>query len=204
MQAVNLLPAYARPRSRWATAGSELSPARVLRLGAFAAAALAILLGGLYVHERSTVNSTKKDLAETSSRLAAAEAVAQPLRAAADGVNSRTSFINTVTAARVPWEKVMVGLAKVVPGQTYLQSLSVAAGTGAVSADVPVTPGTGGTLTITGTAASTKTVATVLDRLSLVPWLANVALVSSTSSSSAGVGNTFNITAGFVPLGVGK
>ena len=41
MQAVNLLPAYARPGHRWVGVGSELSAARVVRLGSVLAVVLA-------------------------------------------------------------------------------------------------------------------------------------------------------------------
>src|SRR5437773_397972 len=42
MQAVNLLPAYARPAGRWASVGRDLSPARVVRIGCVVAVAAAV------------------------------------------------------------------------------------------------------------------------------------------------------------------
>jgi hypothetical protein len=50
MEAVNLLPGYARPGHRWASAGKELSARRVLVGGGAAACVAAVALGLGYVH----------------------------------------------------------------------------------------------------------------------------------------------------------
>ena len=64
MQAVNLLPLEARPASRWTAIGTGLTPNRVIPIGGAVAAAIALLLAGLYVYERSVVNDKQNTLAD--------------------------------------------------------------------------------------------------------------------------------------------
>ncbi len=222
MQAVNLLPAYARPAGRWATIGKELSPASVIRIGGITAAACAILIGALYFYERSTVNDRRSTLADTQARLTAVEATAAPLRTAEASSTARSTVIRTVSGSRVAWESVLGDLARVLPDQVSLQSLTAQSPTpaaGAVTASTAAaaanadTASTGSssappvaapvavaptTFTISGTTTSHVRVASVLDRLALLPWLSDVTLNSSTHSAT---GDAFNITAGFVPTG---
>lgn len=188
MQAVNLLPAYARPGSRWASVGSDLAPNRVLAIGGVLAAVAAIGIGALDLHERSIVNDRRSELADTQARLAAAEAVAAPLRAASAESNARAGVIRSVVGSRVALDKALGDLARVMPTETALQSLSVT--------------GVGGTVSITGSAVSHVRVALVLDRLALLPWLSNVSLVSSARGTGPGGGDAFSITAGFTGTGV--
>ena len=63
MQAVNLLPEYARQGHRWTAAGSDLSARRILPIGAAAAIGLALIFGLFYFHERSVVSDKKSELA---------------------------------------------------------------------------------------------------------------------------------------------
>ena len=79
----------------------------------------------------------------------------------------------------------MGGLARVMPTETALQSMSIS----------------GGTFTISGTAVSNPRVALVLDRLALLPWLSGVTLTSSVRASGDNAGDTFAITAGFTGSG---
>jgi Tfp pilus assembly protein PilN len=198
MQAVNLLPAYARPAGRWASLGKELSPARVARLGGIVAAACAIAIAAGYFYERSVVNDRRAQLADAQSRLTAVEATAAPLRAAQAAHASRLLAIRTVSNSRVAWETVLAGLSRVLPDQVYLQSLQAQSPTAATAS-----PGatSSSAFAINGVASSYVRVALVLDRLELLPWLSNVTLASSTGGSSATTGGSpgdqFSITAGF-------
>ena len=219
MQAVNLLPAYARPAGRWASVGKELSPARVIRIGGIVAAACAIAIGGLYFYERSVVNDHRAKLADAQARLAAVEATAAPLRTAEAASTARATVIRTVSDSRVGWTGVLVDLARVLPDQVHLQSLSADSPTPAAAATTaPATTSTGTTtttsavlaapvaavptaFTISGTTTSHVRVALVLDRLALLPWLSEITLGSSTASAS---GDAFNVTAGFAPVGGAK
>jgi Tfp pilus assembly protein PilN len=203
MQAVNLLPAYARPAGRWASLGKELSPARVIRTGGIVAAACAVAIAGLYFYERSVVNDHRAQLTDAQARLTAVEATAAPLRTAEAASTSRATVIRTVAGSRVGWTGVLRDLSRVLPDQVHLQSLSAQSPTpaaGAVAAAVPAVPGSVAptAFTIQGTTTSHVRVALVLDRLSLLPWLSGVTLISS---SHGGAGDSFSISAGFAPTG---
>jgi Tfp pilus assembly protein PilN len=221
MQAVNLLPAYARPGHRWASAGKDLVPARVLTSGGVVAAVAAIAVGGLYFHERSVVSNRHAELADTQSRLAAAEATAAPLRAAATESSSRLAVVRTVSGSRVAWETVLHDLARVMPDGAYLTSMQVQNAIPAPAAPVVPTTGstsetpaapvasTGGTFTITGSTSSHVRVALVLDRLGLLPWLSSVTLSSSIRTSGGTASTTaapdqFTITGAFTRIGGAK
>jgi Tfp pilus assembly protein PilN len=202
MQAVNLLPAYARPAGRWASVGKELSPTRVIRIGGIVAAACAVAIAGLYFYERSVVNDRRATLADAQARLTAVEATAAPLRAAESASTARATVIRTISSSRVAWEGVLRDLSRVLPTQVHLQSLMAQSPTpasGAVVAAAPVGFGVAPTsFTITGTTTSHVRVALVLDRLALLPWLSNVTLTSSTHATT---GDTFAIGAAFAPVG---
>jgi Tfp pilus assembly protein PilN len=217
MQAVNLLPAYARPGHRWASVGKDLSARRALTVGGIAAGALAIALGGLYAYERSVVSDKRSELATTQARLTAVNAQAAPFRATEALVTARLASATTVVQNRIPWENVLGGLSRVLPSQVYLTSLqamtpmpaaSLAAGPTAattaaaapVAAPVPGAPATG--FSVQGNASSQVRVALVLDRLALMPWLSNITLVSiskaaTTPGSSNGGGDQFSVDATF-------
>jgi Tfp pilus assembly protein PilN len=193
MQAVNLLPAYARPAGRWATFGRELSPARVVRIGGIAAAVFAIALGGIYFYERSVVNDRKATLADAQARLAAVEATAAPLRAAESASTARATVIRSVAGTRVSWDGVLGDFARVLPDQVYLQTLAAQSPTPAAATTPSAT-----SFTISGTTTSHVRVAFVLDRLALLPWLSSVTLASSTHSAT---GDSFSVNATFAPIG---
>jgi Tfp pilus assembly protein PilN len=216
MQAVNLLPAYARPAGRWASVGKELSPARVIRIGGIVAAACALAIAGLYFYERSVVNDRRAQLTDVQTRLAAVEATAAPLRTAEAASTARATVIRTVSGSRIGWTGVLRNLSSVLPDQVDLQTLSAQSPTPAAAAvpaavvgAAPATPATGAvagavvsapptSFTIAGTTTSHVRVALVLDRLALLPWLSGVTLGSS---SHGGAGDSFSISAGFTPVG---
>jgi Tfp pilus assembly protein PilN len=229
MQAVNLLPAYARPGHPWAAIGKDLSPRRALA-GAGAAAGLIVLgLGFGYVHEHSVVNARSTSLADVQAQVAVADAKAAPLRATQSAAAVRMAAAGTVSARRLQWERLLADMSRVLPSQVYLQSLSLTSPTPLASGAVTTTPaataptattpvGTSG-FSATGVASSHVRVALVLDRLALLPWLSGVTLVSTTSGAASGTtgttsttgtsatlsaGDTFSVTAGFNPNGGAK
>jgi Tfp pilus assembly protein PilN len=194
MQAVNLLPAYARPAGRWASMGKELSPARVIKIGGIAAGVCALALASLYFYERSVVNDRKATYADAQGRLAAVEATAAPLRAAESASTARATVIRTVDGSRVVWEGVLRDLSRVLPDQVHLDSLAAQSPTSATAA----VTGAPTSFTISGMTTSHVRVGLVLDRLALVPWLTGVTLGSSSHGTS---GDQFSITAAFSPTG---
>jgi Tfp pilus assembly protein PilN len=190
MQAVNLLPAYARPGHRWADTGKDLPAKRVLTAGSAVAAAAALALGGIYFHERSVVNDKRATLADVQARLTAAEAAAQPLRTAQADAAARLAAFQTISAKRLPWEIFLRDLSRVLPDNVYLQSLQATSPTpaAATTTSSPSTAGAPTSFTVTGLASSQVRVALVLDRLALLPWLSNITLQSIARGSAAGVG----------------
>jgi Tfp pilus assembly protein PilN len=198
MQAVNLLPAYARPAGRWASIGQELSPARVIRIGGIVAAACAIAVAGLYFYERSVVNDRRAQLTDAQARLNAVEATAAPLRSAEAASTARATVVRTVASSRVAWEGVLRDLSRVLPSQVYLQNLQAQSPTPATAVAATAVAAAPTSFTISGTTTSHVRVGLVLDRLALVPWLTTITLNSSTHGAN---GDTFNITAAFSPVG---
>jgi Tfp pilus assembly protein PilN len=220
MQAVNLLPAYARPRHPWAAVGKDLSRRRALNAAGAAACVIVLGLGVGYIHERSVVNDRRDSLAEVQTRGAAADAKAAPFRTAQAAAAVRMAAAGTISSQRITWERLLGDLSRVLPKQVYLQTLSLqspaplAAGASIPAATTPApptsTPAIAGAsaFSATGVASSHVKVALVLDRLGLLPWLSNVTLVSSTNGAAGSTtlsrGDTFSVTAGFNPTGGAK
>jgi Tfp pilus assembly protein PilN len=214
MEAVNLLPAYARPGHPWAAVGRDLSPRRVVTAAGVAACVIVLGLGLGFLHERSVVNDSRATLTEVQGQAAVADAKAAPLRTAQAAAQVRTAAAGTVSASRIAWEGLLADLSRVLPSQVYLQSMSLQSpaplAPGAATAVTTVDPTLGASgFAATGVASSHVRVAAVLDRLARLPWLSNVLLVSSTSGSGAAAagttsgtlasGDTFSVTAGFDP-----
>jgi Tfp pilus assembly protein PilN len=220
MEAVNLLPAYARPGHPWAAVGKDLSPRRVLKAGSVVACVAVVGLGLGYVYERSVVNDRRASLADVQAEVAVADAKAAPFRSAQAAAAARLAAADTVSSKRVAWERLLGDVSSVLPKQVYLQSLSLQSptplATGA-SVPAPVTPAPGtptpattgpSGFSATGVASSHVKVAVVLDRLASLPWLSNVTLVSTVNGGASGTtlsrGDTFTVTAGFNPIGGAK
>ena len=198
MQAVNLLPADARVSKKGFTSvGSDLPAKKTLRIGGAVAAGFAVLLAGLYVHERSVVSSKTSTLSSDQTRLAAVQAQVDAIRAALTDSKSRDAAVVSVVNTRMNWDRTLSSLARVLPTDVVLNNLQAAAPVAAASAAVSSTtaaPAAAAVLTITGVAPSHVRVGTVMDRLGLLPWLSNVALVSSARQADGTT--TFSISAG--------
>jgi Tfp pilus assembly protein PilN len=215
MEAVNLLPAYARPGNPWAAVGKDLTPRRVATPAGVAACVIALGLGLGYLHERSVVNDRRSTLAEVQAQAAVAEAKAAPLRAAQSAAAVRMAAAGTVSSSRIAWERLLADLSRVLPSQVYLQSMTLQSPTplapGATTAASTTVPAVGPSgFAATGVATSHVRVALVLDRLARLPWLSDVTLVSSMNGSAGAAsgtlsgGDTFSVTAGFDPNGGAK
>jgi len=216
MEAVNLLPAYARPGHPWAAVGKDLSARRVLKAGSVAACVVAVGLGAGYYLERSVANNRQATLADVQTQVAVADAKAAPLRSAQAAAAARMAAAGSVSERRVAWEALLADVSRVLPKQVYLQSLSAQSPTplasGAAAAAPTTAPGTpapaASGFSAAGVASSHVTVAVILDRLASLPWLTNVTLVSSASGSTTGTtlsrGDAFTVTAGFNPIGGAK
>ena len=220
MEAVNLLPAYARPGHPWAAIGKDLAPGRVFKIAGATACAVVLGLGLGYLYERSAVNHKRATLADVQTQVAAADKKAAPLRTAQAAAAARLVAAATVSKDRIVWERLLGDISRVLPSQVFLQSLSMQSPTPLASGAIGTTtvspvPGATG-FTATGVASSHVRVALVLDRLSSLPWLSNVMLVSSTDGAGGSTGaapgtggtlaggDTFTVSAGFDPTGGAK
>jgi Tfp pilus assembly protein PilN len=210
MEAVNLLPAYARPGRRWAAVGKDLEVKRVLMLGGIVAGAVAIGLGAAYAYERSVVNDKESQVNDATARLTAVNAQAAPIRTVAADASARLSAVQAVVNTRVPWENILAGLSRVLPSQVFLTSLSqttptpaaaLAAGAAApAGVAAPAIPGAAPVgFSISGSASSQVRVALILDRLAVLPWLSDVSLGSVTKAATGG--DDFSVSATFQPTG---
>ena len=109
MQAVNLLPADARVSKKGFTSvGSDLPAKKTLRIGGAVAAGFAVLLAGLYVHERSVVSSKTSTLSSDQTRLAAVQAQVDAIRAALTDSKSRDAAVVSVVNTRMNWDRTTV------------------------------------------------------------------------------------------------
>jgi Tfp pilus assembly protein PilN len=219
MEAVNLLPAYARPGHPWAAVGKDLSARRVVKAGSVAALVVAVGVGLGYYLERSVVNDRQATLADVQAQVAVVDAQAAPLRAAQAAAAARLTTAGTVSERRVAWEGLLADVSRVLPKQVYLQGLSlqsptplapgasIPAPTTPTGTPAPATTGISG-FSATGVASSHVKVAVVLDRLASLPWLTNVTLLSTANGSASGTtlsrGDTFSVSAGFNPNGGAK
>jgi Tfp pilus assembly protein PilN len=219
MEAVNLLPAYARPGHPWAAVGKDLSARRVFKAGSVAALVVAVGVGLGYYLERSVVNDRQATLTDIQAQVAVVDAKSAPLRAAQAAAAARLTTAGTVSERRVAWEGLLADVSRVLPKQVYLQGLSlqsptplapgapIPAPTTPAGTTAPATTGASG-FSATGVASSHVKVAVVLDRLASLPWLTNVTLLSTANGSASGTtlsrGDTFSVSAGFNPNGGAK
>jgi Tfp pilus assembly protein PilN len=211
MDAVNLLPIEYRTRKRRRTVvGEGLNGRRTMRTGGIVALVFALLLGGLYVRERSVVHDKQSKLASTQAQIASVQAKVDALKAAQSEVSARLAAAQTITGSRMNWDRALGDFARIVPTNSYLTSLTVNAPSPAAAASTvtatdttatttdttttttPAAPTTS-TLTVGGVAPGTTGVALVMDRLALLPWLSNVALQSAARQENGS--DTFTIGA---------
>lgn len=203
MRAVNLLPLEARYRKRWYAADAvPASPKRILAGGGIVVAVLALSLAGAYLLQRSIVEDRRTTLAALEQKTVAAEAEAAVIRAQQDAAAARLASFTSVTSTRIIWEKVLRDLARVLPPNAFLATLTATSPTPSAAAAAAATTGAVPTaFTVSGTTSSQPAVALVLDRLALLPWLSTVTLQSSTRSAGDAGGVTFTISANLTPTG---
>ncbi len=160
MQAVNLLPADARlsKKSGFTSVGSDLPGKKTMQIGGGIAAVLALLLAGLYVHERSVLNSKQSTLSSDQAKLAAVQGQVDAIRTAQTDSQARDAAVESVVNTRMNWDRTMSALAKVLPVDVVLNELQAAAPVTAATAaaDTSATPApTAGTTTDTTSTTST-------------------------------------------------
>jgi hypothetical protein len=213
MDAVNLLPLEYKERKRRRQApAANLEGRKTLRIGGGVAAVFVVLLGALFVYERSVVQSKQKELANNQAQIAAVQSQVDAVKSAQAAVSGRLTLARSLVGTRMNWDKALNDFARIIPTNSFLTSIQmsapVTAASSAVAAPVVTTNPDGTTaaaaptaptpvvsiLTLAGTSPSTPGVALVLDRLALLPWLSNVTLTSATRTPDSGA-NTFGVTA---------
>jgi Tfp pilus assembly protein PilN len=195
MKAVNLIPAEER---RGGSAGGRSGNAAYAVLGVLA---VLVVMAAAWTLTGRTVNDRQAKLADVEQQASAAEAQATKLAAFsafADLRKKRSETVSSIARSRFDWAHVMHEVARVIPSDTHLTSLS-----GSVSPASPAPNGTGAALQlrgsnpgpaidIVGCSASQANVSRMMSRLRLIDGVEHVTLAESTKndteSSSAGTG----------------
>lgn len=186
MRAVNLIPPDQRPGA--AGRAGRSGGAVYVVLGGLAALALMV---GLWAMAGSRLSSDRAELARLQAETSAAQARAGRLASAGDIRtlrSQRTQVVRTLAAARVDWAKTLDALARTLPSDTWLDSVtaSVAPGAGpaggAGGAAAVASAASGPSIQITGCSPSQARVARLMPRLRTVPGVERVSLVSSTAA----------------------
>jgi Tfp pilus assembly protein PilN len=178
MRAVNLLPPDHKPL-RQANLGTSVSK-HAVAIGATAGAvAVAAVLGLAYQSASHSAQKNQNQLDAINARIAQ---ISQPLNAATSSVRDRINQLTTADASRVSWDGFLTNLARVLPEDVWLSTMQAQESAPAAPGTVPTTPAPG-TLptgfTITGYTYSQASVARLMRRLSMLPWLSDVSLTTS-------------------------
>jgi Tfp pilus assembly protein PilN len=212
MKAVNLIPAESRGRSRTTTSTGMQLPVYVL-LGMLAAA---VALVTIYVLANNSIATRTADLANLKTQVADEQAQAARLgefTKFSQLAQTRVGTVRSIAAARFDWNTALSDLAKVVPANTTLQTVtgSVVPGAGTSGG-----AGSGGSLRadesgpafeLTGCTANQDDVARLMSRLRLIDGVTRVTFSdlqeSSTSAGNGqgcGSGPTFDLVVFFQPV----
>lgn len=192
MRAVNLVPSESR---RGGSAISQSGGGAYLVLGGLAAL---VLMLSVYAYEGSKIKSKRAEAAQTTQKAAATQAAATKLGSYTSFASLKEARIKTVTSiadSRFNWSQAMYDLARVIPPNTWLTSL-----TGTVSPDVSISAaGSGGgtdlrsavdapAIQISGCTTSQPAVAKMMARMRLIDGVDRVTLTSSEKSDQAASG----------------
>jgi Tfp pilus assembly protein PilN len=204
MRAVNLLPADHRQKKQH-NVGAGLAKYSVALGGAAAAVVVVAVLGVSWNSASSSVKKNKAELDAVNARIAA---VGHP-QSMSTAVQQRISQLSTSDSSRVAWDGFMTNLARVLPEDVWLTTLSVAptaptpvapttttssSSSSTPPASTPTPTSTGPTgFSIGGYTYSQASVARLMRRLELLPWLSDVSLQSSTLTT-VGTHSVFQFT----------
>ncbi|HEX7083351.1 MAG TPA: PilN domain-containing protein [Gaiellaceae bacterium] len=178
MRPVNLLPSDGAGERR------RRPPVALLAAGAAPLAAAALVyLGWSTAHQKASQRADELAAVQAQvDRLAPKAATASAAAQLASLQSSRTAAVQTVLAQRVAWDGLLDRIARVLPGDVWLQSLNLQSP--APFGSAAPAPGAAQGLQLTGSARSQAAVAHTLARLSIVPGLNDVTLASTTSSGA--------------------
>ena len=215
MRAVNLLPVDRTVTKGVSTAGAPRKPLLIVGgvLGAVAVAGL----GTAVLSSDSSVSAKKKQLQALQTQISALPGSPTP-----SATSARAQAISGIVTNRMVWDQFLATLSKVTPEDVWLQNMQVQtagaaaklqaaqaaaaaalaaaqaassrpAGTPAPTPTTAPSPVATSTFTVTGFTYSQPSVARLMRRLDIVPWLTGVSLVSS-SKSSIGSDTVFSFT----------
>lgn len=187
MKAANLLPADRRGGVKRPSAGSLLTRAPLLTAAVLLAVLATAALGFMF-HSASTSvaakNATIRDLDAQLAKLAP-----KPANPAVSSVSARLAAVTAAAAARNSWDGFLWSLSRVMPEDVWLLNLSGSVPTPSAAVTptpAPSTPSAPSGFTLTGYTYSQPSVARLMRRLELLPWLNDVSLVTS---AKAALGN---------------
>jgi Tfp pilus assembly protein PilN len=189
MKAVNLIPAEER---RSGAAGGRSGNAAYGVLGALA---VLVLMVAAYTTTGKTVSERRAKLDSVEAQAVAAEAQASSLAAYStfsDLRKKRTETVASIARSRFDWAHVMHEVARVIPSDTHLTSLS-----GTVSSTASAATGGGGAMALRGAnpgpavellgcANGHSNVSRMMSRLRLIDGVQHVTLADSTKSDTTG------------------
>lgn len=181
MRAVNLLPPEANaPRQRIPKAPIVLAATAPVLAGAL------IYLGASLEH--STVVNRSATLGDLQSQLAAlapSPSLTSESTQVASERQTREAALAGALGKRVAWDVVLDQIARVLPANVWLSTLTAQSPTPAgIASSTTSSTGSPTAMTIGGFTYSQADVAHVLARLALVPSLSNVTLMSTTLSQA--------------------
>ena len=182
MKAVNLLPAD-RPGTQKASPVAAAASQPLVVLAVVLAAGVS---AGLFM----LVSSADKSIATRQTQVTQLDAkLAQLAARPAPSVTGSTpashwTAVTTVASARNAWDTFLGSVSRVLPEDVWLLNLSAQLPATPVAAATPgAPPAAASGFTVTGYTYSHPSVARLMRRLSLVPWLSDVSLVSSAKTS---------------------
>jgi len=184
MRAINLL-----PRDEKRRAGPAL-PTPVAVTALVSLTVVTVLLCGLFLSVHGNVSSRQLELTQKDAELAAIPVPAQSQLQQQDALvadkQARVAALNTALSRRIAWDRILREFALVLPDDVWLLSMSATAPTLATVAPNTTSasstaPALGGQLgfNIEGHTYSHDAVARLLSRLSVIPDLERVQLVTS-------------------------
>ena len=187
MKAVNLLPSDHRGPRR----PSPIEPLVKNPLLVLAVVFALAVVGGLALQLRSassTVSSREATLRQLEDQFAR---LPKPQPGAAGAQQTQAARLSTVTSVaehRQPWDGFLSAVSLVMPEDVWLLSMN-ASGQSATTTPAPAAPSSSSTpapastaFTITGYTYTQPSVARLMRRLALVPWLNGVSLTTSTKT----------------------
>jgi Tfp pilus assembly protein PilN len=192
MKAVNLIPVEERRGS--GSGGRSAAPAYAV-LGVLA---VLVLMVAAWTLTGKTVNNRKVTLADVQQQAASTEAQAAKLQAYAafsDLRKNRADTVASIARSRFDWAHVMHEVARVIPPDTHLVSLS-----GSVSPSAPAPAGgngqalelrgsnTGPAIDIVGCANGQANVSRMMSRLRLIDGVTHVTLAESSKNDQPTTG----------------